>query len=286
MVARHFGGVMSSRTQEATRVALAETSSIHADLLAEAIGRDRRLNVVHATSSATELARKIGELHPDVVVLSASLELEAERGFELMQHLRASDSSSKFIILLDRSTPDQVVKAFRSGARGVFCRNTPVKNLCKCIRVVQAGQIWANNEELGYVFEALATAPVPRTLNSIGLRQLSQRERDVVRCLTEGMSNRAIAQELSISQHTVKNYMFKIFDRLGVSSRVELLFYVFSQPSADLTSVRSLGGRNLREEVALQSVDISEHRAKPAQFSKPVNLAPPDELVVNKAATR
>ena len=277
---------MSSRLQEATRVALAETSSIHADLLAEAIRRDRHLNVVHATSSSIDLVQRVAELHPDVVVLSASLEQEAERGFELMQQLRASDSSPKFVILLDRSTPDQVVKAFRSGARGVFCRNTPVKKLCKCIRVVRAGQIWASNEELGYVFEALATAPVPRTLNSIGLNQLSQRERDVVRCLTEGMSNRAIAQELCISQHTVKNYMFKIFDRLGVSSRVELLFYVFSQPSADLTSDRGFGG-NVRGEVASQSsVDILEHRAKPARFTKPVNLAPPNELVVNKAATR
>ena len=111
-----------------------------------------------------------------------------------------------------------------------------MKQLAKCIRVVNDGQVWASNEELGYVFQALAGSPLSRPLNSSGLTQLSNRERDVVRCLAEGMSNREIAQKLRISPYTVKNYVFKIFDRLGVSNRVELLFYVMSRSASSAAS--------------------------------------------------
>lgn len=219
----------SLQSRQGIRVVLAENNSIHAELLASAIARDRRLNVVHSTCHSEDLLSQVPQLQPDVVVLSACLDENYERGFEVIEQLHSIHPELKMVVLLDRSDPEKVVKAFRTGARGVFCRNLPVKRLSKCIRVVHEGQIWASNEELGFVFQALAESPVPRPLNSKGFSQLSKRERDVVYCLAEGMSNREIAERLCISPYTVKNYMFKIFDRLGVSSRVELLFCVMSE---------------------------------------------------------
>jgi DNA-binding NarL/FixJ family response regulator len=218
----------SPQPGQAVRVVLAESNSIHAELLANAISRDRRLKVIYSTCSSSELLSRISRLQPDVLVLSASLDDHSDRGLDALENLRITNPNLKVIILLDRSHSNKVVNAFRSGARGVFCRNSPVKYLSKCIRVVHAGQIWASSEELGYVFQALAGTTMPGPFNS-NISQLSNRERDVVRCLAEGMSNREIAQKLGISPYTVKNYMFKIFDRLGVSSRVELLFYLMSQ---------------------------------------------------------
>src|SRR5579864_4773557 len=114
------------------------------------------------------------------------------------------------------------------GFRGI-CRSTAIPLLCKCIAAVHQGQIWANSEELGFVLAALP-ADVPSQLDAKRLMPLSSREKQVVHCLVEGLTNREIAQMLAISQHTVKNYVYKIFEKLGVSNRVELVFQVLSKP--------------------------------------------------------
>jgi DNA-binding CsgD family transcriptional regulator len=87
--------------------------------------------------------------------------------------------------------------------------------------------------------EALASAPTVRTVNARGLSLLSKREVQVVQCLAEGLSNREIAQHLELSQHTVKNHLFRIFDKLGVSSRVELLNMTLSRAGAGQLNLES-----------------------------------------------
>ena len=102
------------------------------------------------------------------------------------------------------------------------------KSLCRCVDQVHAGQIWASSSELSEVMEAFAQLAPMRVVNADGMRLLTKREEDVVRLLAEGMQNRDIAKELKLSEHTVKNYLFHIFDKLGVSSRVELVLYAVS----------------------------------------------------------
>jgi DNA-binding CsgD family transcriptional regulator len=135
----------------------------------------------------------------------------------------------KAIVLLDCSKLESVVEAFRAGARGIFCRSQAIKMLCKCILAVYQGQIWANSSELSFLLEALSATRSLCSTNVEGFSVLSDRERDVVRCVAEGLTNREIAVRLNISQHTVKNYMFRIFEKVGVSSRLELLFFVLSR---------------------------------------------------------
>ena len=129
-------------------------------------------------------------------------------------------------MLLDSSERSSVTAAFRAGAQGVFCRTEPLRLLAKCIHCVQNGQIWANNTELQFLLDTLVQ---PATNDSLNLKEglLSGREIDVVRCVVEGLSNREIAQRLTLTEHTVKNYLFRIFDKLGVSSRVEVVLYAF-----------------------------------------------------------
>jgi DNA-binding NarL/FixJ family response regulator len=93
---------------------------------------------------------------------------------------------------------------------------------------VHKGQVWASSEELHYLLEAV-TEPMPMRFATVaGKPLLSARELDVVRCVAEGLSNREIAQRLTLREHTVKNYLFRIFDKLGVSSRVEVVLYALS----------------------------------------------------------
>jgi DNA-binding CsgD family transcriptional regulator len=96
---------------------------------------------------------------------------------------------------------------------------------------VHQGQIWASSRELAFAVEALAAAPAVRAVDANGFDLLSKRELEVVQCLAEGLTNREIAERLGLSQHTIKNYLFRVFDKLGVSSRIELLFMTLSQAS-------------------------------------------------------
>jgi DNA-binding NarL/FixJ family response regulator len=97
------------------------------------------------------------------------------------------------------------------------------------VEQVHAGQIWADSSELSDLVEAISQLAPMRVVNADGMRLLTNREEDVVRLLTEGRQNRDIAHELKLSEHTVRNYLFHIFDKLGVSSRVELVMYAVSR---------------------------------------------------------
>ena len=243
-----------SQPLHATRVLIADSSAMHSELLAESIRRDRRFAVVGSASSSGDIQSLLREHRPDVLLISASMDEQPHGGLHLLAELRSTYPEIKAVVLLESPKRETVVQAFRLGARGVFSKNSPIKVLAKCIDCVQQGQVWATSAELGFVLEALAAAPSVRPLAASALNQLSARELDVVTCLAEGLSNREIAQRLKLSRHTVKNYMFRIFDKLGVSSRVELLFYVLSRPVSDSgdNSPADSGnnGRRLAKELA------------------------------------
>ena len=90
------------------------------------------------------------------------------------------------------------------------------------------GEVWANGEQLHYMLEAIAEVPSLPVVNSKGKKLLTAREEQVVALVADGLSNRNVALELRLSEHTVKKYVFRIFDKLGVSSRVELVLYAMN----------------------------------------------------------
>jgi two-component system, NarL family, nitrate/nitrite response regulator NarL len=211
---------------------VADDTRIHTQLLADALRRDLQLEVISPPAQSRDLAAAVKLHRVNVVVLSSNLDEEPLRGFELLRELRASNPDMLAIMLLDSSKKETVLQAFRAGARGIFSRHDSLETLSKCIRSVYEGQIWANSQQLSFAVEALATSPVVRAVDSNGLSLLSKREMDVVRSLAEGLTNREIAERLGLSQHTIKNYLFRVYDKLGVSSRLELLFMTLTQAGA------------------------------------------------------
>jgi DNA-binding NarL/FixJ family response regulator len=210
------------------RVLVADSTRMNTQLLVEALARDLTLQVgeVSEPTEAAVLAQTAGD-QADVLLLSANLGENPKLGFHLAKRLAEERSNTRVVMLLDTSDRNSVLEAFRAGARGVFCRTESLELLGKCIHSAHHGQVWANSRELGYLLEAVSQS-MPRVVDAKGLRLLSKREQEVVHCVAEGLSNREIAQRLALTEHTVKNYLFRIFDKLGVSSRVEVVLYAFS----------------------------------------------------------
>jgi DNA-binding NarL/FixJ family response regulator len=172
----------------------------------------------------------------DVALVSESLQDGPLTGFQILRELCIRFPKTRVIMLLKSAQQELVVDAFRAGAKGVFCRAEPVEVLCKCISAVHQGQIWANSQQFQYVLDALSSAAPLRIVSPQGRTVLTNREKDVVKLVAEGLSNRAIAQELGLTEHTISNYLFRIYEKLGISSRVELVLYSFSNQRQPLNS--------------------------------------------------
>jgi DNA-binding NarL/FixJ family response regulator len=211
------------------RVLVSDDTRVHTELLADALKRDGDLEVTTLLSGSEALTSGIDLTDTDILVISCNSDERTGRGFEILRGLRALHPELRAVMLLDTSQGEMILEAFRSGARGIFSKNDSIEILGKCLRKVFEGQIWANSEQISTLVEALASSHNIRAVDAKGLSLLSRRETEVVRGVAQGLSNREIAERLKLSQHTVKNGLFRIFDKLGVSSRVELLFMTLSQ---------------------------------------------------------
>lgn len=235
-----MGQVTNLPNQGQLRVLAADSSAMSTQLLVEALARNSQFVVVEAPSDASEILNLVKREKPEIVLVSAKLGQSGLGSFELVRSIRSQSPAPRVIVLLDHSEPKIVVQAFRAGAHGIFCRTEPFQQLSKCIECVHDGQVWANSTELHFLLEALAQ-PGNGNFHHLAQSPLSARESDVVRCVAEGLTNREIAHRLKLTEHTVKNYLFRIFDKLGVSSRVEVVLYALG--NGEPRTIAPQGGR-------------------------------------------
>jgi len=211
---------------------------MNSQLTVSALKRCRSNFNVHALTSNSSVAFcELADHRPDVAVISARLEDGPLSGFRILNQLRASKSMTPTVMLLDHTERDLVVDAFRGGARGVFCRGYSFNALPKCIRCVHEGQVWVSNLELEFLLELMISLRPLKVQQTGGMALLTTRERDVVRLVAEGMRNQEIALRLKLSEHTVRNYLLRVFDKLGISSRVELVLYAISGAEGNAASM-------------------------------------------------
>ncbi len=209
------------------RVLIADDTSMGCQLLKDAFARSRsRIEVVACAISRSEIMRCMTAHSIDVAVVSESLEEGPFVGFQVLSELRTAFPGTRVIVLLKSVPQDLVIAAFRAGAKGVFCKAEPIEALYKCIRAVHAGQIWANSSQLNLLIDALVNATPLHLANAKGRYILAQRESQVAHLVAEGLTNREVAKKLGLSEHTVSNYLFRIYEKLGISTRVELVLYV------------------------------------------------------------
>ena len=211
---------------ERIRVLAADSTRMSSQLLAQALAQDSQFHVTGIDPKSASILAAVADERPHVVLMSSVLE-ESSTGFDLVRQVCAAHPDTRVVLMMDTSKRSAVVEAFRCGAHGVFSRTESPKLLAKCICSVYQGQVWANSAELRFLLEALCESEPVRVVDAGQESMLSKREQDVVRCVAEGLSNREIASRLGLTEHTVKNYLFRIFDKLGVSSRVEVVLYAF-----------------------------------------------------------
>jgi len=220
----------SSGRASTVKVFIADGSQLSCQLIAAAVRRGRyRTRVVGYAIDAVGIRKGLVEHDADVAVIGARLENEDLAGFHVTREILASRSKLSVIVILDSNKPAMVVEAFRAGASGVFSRDQSSELLCKCIHAVHKGQVWASSKELHFVIEALGQAPLTRSISVRGTALLTKREEGVVHLVAEGMTNRDISQELKLSEHTVRNYLFRIFNKVGTSNRLELALYAIDR---------------------------------------------------------
>jgi DNA-binding NarL/FixJ family response regulator len=210
-------------------VVVSDGSYMTSELLARALSRIKTLSILKCTVDFEETLEAIVTLGPDVAVLGLHFAGGPYKGLELLRHLRDISAKTRCILLVDETEREGVIEAFRAGARGIFRRSTPTHLLAKCITAVHRGQVWASTADVLQVVRALQTAMPFKGVNSRGEALLTKREQEIVPLVANGLTNREISIELRVSEHTIKNHLFRIYEKLGISSRVELILYAVSE---------------------------------------------------------
>ena len=213
-------------TSIALDVLIADSSRMQAQLLAAALRRHAELHISSCQMNPASILQSVAGRYPQVALLSFSSPANFADEIGTLRRFHVSHPSIAKIILADSSSRDLVIQGFRSGARGIVSvTDCNLRVLWKCILRVAAGQIWLNTEQLNWLIELISETPSLRVLNAAGHSLLTPREEQVVALVAEGLSNRQIAIELKLSEHTIKKYLFRVFEKLGISSRVELVLY-------------------------------------------------------------
>jgi DNA-binding NarL/FixJ family response regulator len=218
-------------------VLVADSNQMQSQLLVSALRRRPEFHISSCNLETDAILRALASTQVQVAIMNTDHLRDGWQDMAIVRRVHLSYPEIAKVLLLDTHDRELVINAFRSGARGLFCfSDYPFRLLCKCIHSVHQGQIWASSEQLQYLIDGITQVPSLRVVNALGGKLLTPREEQVVALVADGLSNREIAGELNLSQHTVKKYLFRIFDKLGISSRVELVLYAVSH-----------GGRRLAE---------------------------------------
>ena len=214
---------VSPQLNSAVRVMVADRNLMSAQMLAQVLSHDPRFRLTLVSSTGQMMT---AGARSDVGVVNADLAGSTDETMRTTSSFSERYPHVRLILLMDAPSCELVVDAFRCGASGVFSRNQPIEDFLRCVDRVSQGEIWASRSEIDHLLSALRNSPISRMIGCGEIDVLTKRELEVVRQACQGLANKEIAERLGLSEHTVKNYLFRVFEKIGVSSRAELLFYL------------------------------------------------------------
>jgi DNA-binding NarL/FixJ family response regulator len=165
----------------------------------------------------------------DVILLGSSRVENICSAVAILDALPDRHKGAKVIVLTQKPGYAEVISLFRAGVRGIVCsEDLRFDLLCKSIRCVHLGQIWASNQQLAYLVSSVSRPKSTDVTDANGKPLLTAREQQVLHLLADGLSNSELATMLRLSEHTIKNHLFRIYDKLGVSNRMEAVLYALT----------------------------------------------------------
>jgi len=208
------------------RIVIADDHPIFRDGLRKLLSLEEDFEVVGEANDGPEVLRLLDELEPDILLLD--LRMPGLDGLSVLQRLQLARKRTRIIVLTASEDKNEFVQAMKFGCSGIVLKQTATELLMKSIRKVHAGEIWLDSYTTAAVMRQFASVPDPAPAGDRrgrGRSPLSQREREIVALVAQGYKNKEIAEKMFISEQTVKNHLHNIFDKLGVSDRLELALY-------------------------------------------------------------
>jgi DNA-binding NarL/FixJ family response regulator len=217
-----------AKSKNAIRVAIADDHPIFRDGVRKLLESEEDIVVVGEVSSGAECPAMLAKLKPDILLLD--LRMPDKDGLTLLEEMNFDTLPTRVVVLTATEDDRDVVRAMRLGARGVVLKQSASDLLIKSIRKVAGGEIWLDKRMTAEVMKAFSKS------TETGRREkplLSDREKEIVQLVAQGFRNREIGEKLFISEQTVKNHLHNIFDKLGVSDRLELALYAIHHRITD-----------------------------------------------------
>ena len=216
-------------TSQAIRVLILDDQNLFREGISRILSTQPGIEIAECADNPAAGVDAIRKLRPDVALIGwAASSPHSHKIFSAIQDARLQ---TRVIMLVDEELKEDFLEAVRQGCCGIVPRQTSSEMLVKSIRKVHAGEFWLDRTTTAEVIRRLAKRSPGGTNTGarLGLREqggaLSVREREIVTLVAQGFKNKEMAERMFISQQTVKNHLHNIFDKLGVSDRLELALY-------------------------------------------------------------
>jgi DNA-binding NarL/FixJ family response regulator len=216
------------------RVVIADDHPIVRDGLRHLFAASAEIDLVGEAGDGREALERVRSLQPDILLLD--LKMPSMDGFGVLQSLQASGQRTRVLVLTASDDKNEYVQAMKLGCSGIVLKQTSPELILKSIRKVHSGEMWLDSNTTAAVMRQFASGveagpaaagpfAAPAAKSRDQRSPLSQREREIVALVAQGYKNKEMAEKMFISEQTVKNHLHNIFDKLGVSDRLELALY-------------------------------------------------------------
>ena len=209
--------------KEIVRIVIADDHAIFRDGLRRLLEAEPGFTVVGEAADGHEAVQRVLELKPDILLLD--LAMPKVGGLDALQELLERRIEVKTVLLTAAIDRAETVKALQLGVRGVVLKDAATQLLYRCLRAVMTGEYWVGHERVLDIVERLREVGRPQAVEPTPMTMLTRRELQIVAAIAEGASNKDIGLQFNLSEQTIKNHLSHIFDKVGVSNRLELALY-------------------------------------------------------------